>query len=176
MILTGNQIKKEVKEERIIIYPFYKERISTNSYDLALSCRLLKYTNPILDPKIKQPVEEIEIPDGGLHLPAGQFRLGASIEIVGSDYFVPIIHAKSSFARMGLFVHCTADLIDIGSKGNITFQMFTTLPIILYPEMRIGQVSFWQPKGKIELYTGKYQGSVGAQPSRSWRDFLKSKN
>lgn len=173
MILTGNKIKEEIKEKRIIISPFDERRVTTNSYDLCLAPKILRYTSPILDPKIEQPFEEIEISKKGLQMNAGEFRLAASIEIVGSNHFVPIIHAKSSLARMGLFVHCTADLVDIGSVGNITFQLFASLPIILYPEMLIGQVSFWVPLGDITLYKGKYQNSSGPQPSKSWMEYLK---
>jgi len=97
--------------------------------------------------------------------------LGHSSEIIGSKKFVPIIHAKSSIARLGLFVHVTADLIDIGSIGNITFQLYATLPIKIYPNMLIGQVSFWVPKGKINLYKGKYKNSVGPKASEIHKDF-----
>jgi dCTP deaminase len=71
---------------------------------------------------------------------------------------------------MGLFVHCTADLIDIGSFGNVTFQLYSTLPIKVYPGMLIGQVTFWVPSGDINLYSGKYQGSEGPQASKSYID------
>ncbi len=75
---------------------------------------------------------------------AGEFRLASSTEIVGSNYFVSIIHAKSSLARMGLFVHCTADLVDIGSVGNLgPFKSSRHCQLCSIPEMIIGQVSFW---------------------------------
>ncbi len=71
---------------------------------------------------------------------------------------------------MGLFVHVTADLIDIGSFGVSTLQLYATLPVKIYPGMLIAQVSFWQPKGKITLYKGKYQNSIGPVISLCHRD------
>ena len=65
-----------------------------------------------------------------------------------------------------------ADLIDIGSHGVTTFQLYATLPVRIYVDMLIAQVSFWKPLGDIELYKGKYQNSTGPQPSMTYKDFL----
>jgi dCTP deaminase len=170
MILTGSQIASAVAAGDITLEPYLSDQVTTNSYDLRLGDELLRYTDEILDPFRPPTVERITIPAEGLVLPAGSFHLGSSVEVVGSDRFVPLIHAKSGVARLGLFVHCTADLIDIGSRGNVTFQLHATLPVRVYPRMLVGQVTFWVPKGEIVLYSGKYQGSRGPQPSRSWQD------
>lgn len=171
MILTGIQITKEIKKGRIKISDFDENRITTNSYDLLLGNKVLKYKNEILDPKKENEFEILEIPESGYKMERGDFILGSSKEIVGSDYYVPIIHAKSGIARKGLFVHCSTGLIDIGSHGNITFQLVSTLPVILYPGMKIAQVTFWKPKGKIKLYEGKYQNSDGPQSSKIFNDY-----
>ena len=154
MILTGEEIKKQVKKKNIIISPFDEKMITTNSCDLRLGDDYLVYTEKVLDPARENKYKIKKIPKNGLLLRQGDFILGHSLEDVGSKKFVPIIHAKSSIARLGLFVHVTADLIDIGSIGNITFQLYATLPIKIYPGMKIGQVSFWVTKGKIKLYEG----------------------
>ncbi|MGM5487717.1 MAG: dCTP deaminase [Nanobdellota archaeon] len=171
MILTGNEIIKQVNEENIIIKPFDINKITTNTYDLKLGKKYIIYTEEVLDPSRPNKYEIKSIPEDGLLLRPGDFILGHSSEIIGSNKFVPIIHAKSSIARLGLFVHVTADLIDIGSIGNITFQLYATLPVKIYPNMLIGQVSFWVPKGKIKLYKGKYQSSVGPKASEIHKDF-----
>ena len=170
MILTGKKIIEEVKNNKIEISPFNKDRVTTNSYDLSLGNTIIKYTSKIIDPKSKPSYKEIKIPKEGLILKAGDFVLGYSNERIGSDFYVPLIHGKSGTARMGLFVHITADLIDICSHGNTTLQLYATLPVRLYPNMLIAQVSFWVPFGKIVLYKGKYQNSKGPQVSKSWQD------
>ncbi|OGZ79100.1 MAG: dCTP deaminase [Candidatus Staskawiczbacteria bacterium RIFOXYB1_FULL_37_44] len=173
MILTGYKIIKEVKGGKIKITPFDHNRITTNSYDLRLGSKLIRYTSKTLDPKIKPDFKIMDIPKSGMIMQAGDFLLGETEEMVGSDSYVPIIHAKSGTARMGLFVHVTADLIDIGYYGKFTLQLFATLPVKIYPYMLIAQVSFWQPKGKIVLYKGKYQNSDGPKPSMCYKDFGK---
>lgn len=171
MILTGLEIKRCVEDASIHIKPFQDDHITTNTYDLTLGETLIRYKDEILDPKKFNDYEKIEIPDTGFDMSKGEFLLGSSAESIGSNSYVPLIHARSSIARLGLFVHVTADLFDIGSIGQTTFQLYATRNIRLYKGMKIGQVSFWVPKGEIITYTGKYQGSIGPQPSQVYKDF-----
>jgi dCTP deaminase len=171
MILTGREIEKQVGAGRIHIQPFEPEQVRPNSYDFRLGGRIVCYRNYELDARRDNPTVEIEIPDEGLELTPGRIYLAHTEEIMGSDTFVPTIRAKSSTARLGLFVHVTADLIDIGSINQWTLQLVPVQPIRVYPRMLIGQVTFWTVEGDIELYTGKYQHSRGPQPSKSWMDF-----
>jgi len=173
MILTGNEIKRQVELGKIQIDPFKINQISPNSYDFRLGSKLKYYTNEILDPKIKQPVEEVEIPKTGYVLKPGRIYLGHTHETMGSDFFVPIIRGRSSTARLGLFVHITADMIDIGSHNQWTLQLYAVQAMKIYPYTLIGQVTFWCVIGDIDLYKGKYQGSRGPYESQIYKDFEK---
>ena len=174
MILTGTEILREHKRRRIKIDPFDPARTTTNSYDITLGRDFIRYREALIDPRKNNAYETFTVGAEGLQMVQGDFVLGHSAETIGSDYYVPLIHAKSGIARLGLFVHVTADIIDIGSHGHVTFQLHSTLPIRLYPGMAIAQVTFWKPKGKIVLYDGKYQGSRGPRASEVHRDFVKS--
>jgi len=170
VILTGHEIAKQVREGRIQIDPFHEDSISPNSYDLSLGDTIIRYTDDVLDTRRENPCETFPLSNNGLTLMPREFYLGCSKEIVGSKHFVPILHGRSSFARLGLFVHVTADLLDIGYHGNLTFQLFPAHAISVYPGDKIAQVSFWVPEGPITLYSGKYQGSIGPVASRSYID------
>ncbi|MFD6431496.1 dCTP deaminase [Streptomyces venezuelae] len=170
MILTGPQIAEEVDRGRVKISPFTPAQITTNSYDLRLGRKYLTYDDEVLDPRRPPSCAEHAIPDEGIVLKGGEFILAETEERIGGDHFVPLVHGKSSTARSGLFVHVTADLIDIGSYGKSTLQLFATIPVKLYPGMLIAQVTFWVPKGDIVLYTGKYQNSDGPRPSLTYLD------
>lgn len=171
MILTGPEIRRQVRCGRIIIDPFDETSLNPNSCDIRLGSRILTYATQTLDVSVANPTTELSVPAEGLLLKGGNFYLGHSVERVGSDHFVPILHAKSGTARAGLFVHVTANLIDLGSVGNLTFQLAPVLDVIVYPGAHIAQVSFWKPLGKIDLYHGKYAGSVGPRSSESYRDW-----
>lgn len=171
MILTGPEIQRRVGTGEIEIAPFDSSRINPNSYDFLLGGEILTYINHELDSRKDNPIQRRQIPDSGLVLHPRQVYLGHTCEVIGSDSYVPIIRAKSSIARLGLFIHVTADLIDLGSHGNLTLQFHAVQPVRIYKGMRIGQVTFWEPRGEKRLYEGKYQGSRGPVPSQSYRDF-----
>ena len=144
MILTGNKITEEVLNGKIVIEPFDPAAVTTNSYDLTLGDKLVMYTDEVLDPKKEPHTRTFEIPDEGYEMKRGEFLLGCSNEFVGSDFYVPIVHAKSSIARLGLFIHITSGLFDIGCKCNVTFHLYATMPVRLYKNMPIAQITFWK--------------------------------
>lgn len=125
----------------------------------------------MLDCARDNPFEQHPIPPDGFELQPHRIYLAATQERIGSDFVVPVIRARSSIARLGLFVHVTADLIDLGSFGQLTLQLHAVQPVRIYPGMLIGQVTFWETTGERVLYDGKYQGSRGPQPSKSHLDF-----
>ena len=81
--------------------------------------------------------------------------------------------------KLGLQVHSTAGFIDPGFDGHVTLELsnVANLPITLYPEMKIGQLSFLDLDGPAEQPYGsgalgsKYQGQVGPTPSAYWLNF-----
>lgn len=172
MILTGNEIAKQVAEGRITISPFNPAHLTTNSYDFHLGDSLLIYTNIELDVRSANPTDRLDLSDDGLVLQPNRLYLGHTVEVMGSAHYVPIIRGKSSTGRLGLFVHITADLIDIGSINQYTLMLHATQPVRVYPGMQIGQVTFWRPKGPIsQLYDGMYNGLAGPQASQIYKDF-----
>lgn len=172
MILTGPEIRRQVRSGRIRIDPFDPAHLSPNSYDFTLGSSIKVYKNYVLDPRVPQPVEVIPIPLEGLLLKPSRIYLGHTHETMGSDHYVPIIRGRSSTARLGLFVHVTADIIDIGSHNQWTLQLHAVQPMKIYTGMPIGQVTFWCVRGEVELYEGKYQGSVGPHESQIYREFF----
>ena len=81
---------------------------------------------------------------------------------------------NSSLGRLGLLIHSTAGFIDPAWDGHITLELsnVNTIPITLYPRMRIGQLSFFElsspaerPYGSPDLGSS-YQGQSGPTPSR----------
>jgi dCTP deaminase len=165
MILTGPEIQRQVDEGRIHIAPFNTSQISPNSYDFRLGNQIAWYAEEVLDCHRRNEVVTAPIPDEGMILRSDRIYLGSTAERMGSEHYVPIIRARSSIARLGLFIHVTADLIDIGSINHWTLQLHAVQPIRIFPGMLIGQVTFWRTEGKIVLYRGKYANSVGPMGS-----------
>ena len=89
------------------------------------------------------------------------------------------LEGKSSLGRLGLLTHATAGFVDPGFSGHVTLELanVATLPIKLYPGMKIGQLCFFRlsspsdhPYGS-EKYGSRYQGQRGPTPSRSFQNF-----
>jgi dCTP deaminase len=171
MILTAEQIEKEVHAGGITICPFSKVQLSPNSYDFRLGSRCRTYVGDVLDSARENKSFEVEIPGTGLVLEPSKIYLINSEETIGSRLFVPVIRGRSSVGRLGIFIHITADLIDLGSVNQFTLQLHVVQPVVVYPGMLIGQVTFWVPLGDLASYEGKYAGSQSPCASLSYMDF-----
>ncbi|WP_327591363.1 hypothetical protein OHA25_60540 (plasmid) [Nonomuraea sp. NBC_00507] len=165
-ILTGPEIVRRRETGELTLEPFNPDHVNPNSYNLTLGPTLVCYTSDVLDTRRPNPTTEITIPDDGMMLRPDRVYLGSSVEVIGSDCLAPIVKARSGTARLGMYVHMTADLIDIGSCGQTTFQIHVVEPLRIYAGMVLAQVTFWEPVGRIQLYNGKYQNSRGPQPSK----------
>ncbi|MFB4424355.1 PEP/pyruvate-binding domain-containing protein [Streptomyces sp. QL37] len=173
MILTGPEIERERTNGRITIEPFTPEQVNPNSYNFRLGTTLRTYANMPLDARRTNDFEEIEISDDGYVLEPGRLYLAHTIEVLGSEHYAPTFAARSSVARLGLFINLSASLGDIGYTGQWTLQLYTMNRVRVYPGISIGQMMWWRPQGEIVLYDGKYQGSAGPRSSDIHVDFDK---
>jgi len=186
VILSDRTIKDEVAAGRIIIEPYDPAAVQPSSVDLRLDHRFIVFRNHTfshIDVKanLEDLTTEVEATDDDpFILHPGEFVLGSTAERVAIPAdLVGRIEGKSSLGRLGLLIHTTAGFVDAGWDGQLTleFSNVASLPITLYPGMKIGQVSFIRmstpadnPYGKSELGS-KYQGQVGPRPSRYWENF-----
>ena len=172
MILSGKEIKKQVKEGSIAIDPFTDEQINPNSYNLRLHPDLLVYDNDILDMREKNSASPLVIPEGGLLLEPHKLYLGRTVERTSTDKYVPMLEGRSSVGRLGLFIHITAGFGDIGFDGFWTLEIFCVQPIRIYSGLEICQIFYHTIDGDFDLYRSKkYQSNKGVQPSMLYKDF-----
>jgi Deoxycytidine deaminase len=153
MILTGNEINKEISTGNIVISPFDEKQLNPNSYNYRLS-----ETIKIFDEMngSKPMFREIKIPEEGIVLEPRQLYLAHTLEVIGSKKYAMSLIGKSSIGRLGLFLQISANLGHTTSEHQWTLELMASKQIRLYPKMIIGQVSFWENKGDIEKYNGKY--------------------
>ena len=171
MILSGKKIQACMGKE-IIIYPFDPKRINPNSYNLTLNRELLVYENDLLDMKRPNPVQKLLIPENGLLLEPNRLYLGRTNEFTRTDCYVPMPEGRSSTGRLGLFVHVTAGFGDVGFAGCWTLEIFCVQPVVIYPDVEICQISYYDIDGEYDLYQSKkYQNSREIRPSQMFMDF-----
>ncbi len=187
MILSDLSLREQIAAGRIVIEPFDDNCVQPSSIDVKIDnlFRVFRnHTSGVIDVKKAQDLTElVEIEEGGVFmLHPGEFVLGSTLErIAVPDDLVSRIEGKSSLGRLGLIIHSTAGFIDAGFDGHITLELtnIATLPITLYPGMKIGQISFMQMTTPAENPYGKgargskYQGQRGPTPSRYYENFAK---
>ncbi|MGI8940032.1 MAG: dCTP deaminase [Iamia sp.] len=186
MILSDRSIREALANGRIEVDPLDESFIQPSSVDLTIDrfFRVFRnHTMPLIDVKqdLSDLTELVEIPaDGVFILHPNEFVLGATAERVRLPHdMVARLEGKSSLGRLGLLIHSTAGFVDAGWDGYLTLELsnIATLPITLYPGMKIGQISFLQmstdadnPYGSAKVGS-KYQGQRGPTPSRYWENF-----
>ena len=158
MILTGLKIIEEVKKNNICIEPFNENLINPNSYNYRLGSVLLEMTDEIIDPKNKSKYKKIQLTDEGYVLKPNKLYLGSTMEKIGSDHYVTQLIGRSSVGRLGIFLQVTAPLGHVGCNHCWTLELKVVQPLKVYPNMKIGQITFWKLEGeKTYTYeTGKY--------------------
>ena len=172
MILTGNEIQKNIGKD-IIIDPFDPAAINPNSYNLKLHNELMVYENEQLDMKIPNPIKTIPIPEDGLVLEPNRLYLGRTMEYTETHSLVPMLEGRSSIGRLGMTVHITAGFGDIGFCGYWTLEIFVINPIKIYPYVSVCQIFYHTPTGDITKYqSSKYQKNSGVQASLLYKDFI----
>jgi dCTP deaminase len=152
MILSDQKILEALESGKIVIEPFRRECLGTNSYDVHLSKYLATYTDKILDAKKHNPIEHFEIPDDGFVLQPGILYLGATEEYTETHHTVPFLEGKSSVGRLGIDIHATAGKGDVGFCNTWTLEISCTQPVRIYSGMPIGQLIYFLVDGEIENY------------------------
>jgi dCTP deaminase len=186
VLLSDRDIKSELGTGRIALEPFEPAMIQPSSIDVRLDRYFRLFDNhkyPFIDPAEDQPelTRLVEVdPDAPFILHPGEFVLGSTFEAVSlPDDVAARLEGKSSLGRLGLLTHSTAGFIDPGFSGHVTLELsnVATLPIKLWPGMKIGQMCFFRltsaaekPYGSSE-YSSRYQGQRGPTASRSYLNF-----
>ncbi len=151
MILTDKKILQEIENGSIVIDPFNRENLGTNSYDVHLGKYLAIYENDILDARVHNKIRRFEIPDDGFILLPSKLYLGVTEEYTETRNYVPFLEGKSSIGRLGIDIHSTAGKGDAGFCNTWTLEISVKQPVKIYSGMPIGQIIYFQISGEIEV-------------------------
>ncbi len=190
MLLSDRDILIEIEKQRIVLEPYDETLLQPSSIDFRLDRYFRVFENhryPHIDPAADQSdlTREVEpVGEEPFILHPGEFVLGSTLEVVTlPDDLAARVEGKSSLGRLGLLTHATAGFVDPGFSGHVTLELanVATLPIKLYPGMKIGQLCFFRLSSPAEhpygsaKYGSRYQGQRGPTPSRSYANFQRTR-
>jgi len=189
VLLSDRDLRAEIQAGRVVLDPYDASMIQPSSVDVRLDRYFRVFENhryPHIDPAEEQPdltrlVESGD--DEAFILHPGEFVLASTYEVITlPDDIAGRLEGKSSLGRLGLLTHSTAGFIDPGFSGHVTLELsnVATLPIKLWPGMKIGQLCLFRLSSPAEhpygsaVYGSRYQGQRGPTPSRSFANFHRS--
>ena len=186
VLLSDKDIRTELDSGRVRIDPYDPSMVQPSSIDVRLDRYFRVFENhryPHIDPAVEQvDLTRLVEPEGdeAFILHPGEFVLASTYEVISlPDDVASRLEGKSSLGRLGLLTHSTAGFIDPGFSGHVTLELsnMATLPIKLWPGMKIGQLCLFRltsaaehPYGS-ERHGSRYQGQRGPTPSRSFMNF-----
>ena len=186
MLLSDRDIQAEIAAGRVQLEPFDTAMVQPSSVDVRLDRYFRVFENhryPHIDPAAEQPELTRMVEPAGdepFILHPGEFALASTYEVVTlPDDVAGRLEGKSSLGRLGLLTHSTAGFIDPGFSGHVTLELsnVATLPIKLWPGMKIGQLCLFRLSSPAEhpygsaKYGSRYQGQRGPTPSKSFLNF-----
>jgi dCTP deaminase len=190
VLLRDRDSKAETGSARVEPDPYDPEPIQPSSIDVRMDRYFRIFENhcyPHIDPAVEQPdlTRLIETDaEEAFVLHPGEFVLASTYEVVSlPDDVAGRLEGKSSLGRLGLLTHSTAGWIDPGFSGHVTLELsnVATLPIKLWPGMKIGQLCLFRTSSPADhpygssVYGSRYQDQRGPTPSRSYLNFYRTK-
>jgi dCTP deaminase len=186
VLLSDRDIKAELEAKRVVVEPFEDSMIQPSSVDVRIDRYFRLFDNhkyEVIDPAAEMPeltrLVDVE-QDDAFVLHPGEFVLASTYEVITlPDDVAARLEGKSSLGRLGLLTHSTAGFIDPGFSGHVTLELsnVATLPIKIWPGMKIGQLCFFRLSSAAEhpygsaRYGSRYQGQRGPTASRSYLSF-----
>lgn len=152
MILSDKKILEELESGGIVINPFSRSNLGTNSYDVHLGKYLATYENRELDARKHNKINVFDIPEQGYVLQNDTLYLGVTEEYTESHKHVPFLEGKSSVGRLGIDIHATAGKGDVGFCNSWTLEISVKQPVRVYAGMPIGQLIYFEVEGEIENF------------------------
>lgn len=181
-MLSDKQILYELERRNIVIKPFDKRQLGSNSYDVRIGNYVARSNNnhKTIDIYNKDDITRfwmIQKATDVITVSPGETILSHTVEVVGGrNYIATKMNARSSLGRCGISVCKCAGFGDVGYVNKWTMEITNSLnvSVSLRVGMRVAQISFFKVGETLKQYEGKYQND-GWKPEdmlpRLWEDW-----
>lgn len=181
-MLSDKEILYEKEKGTIVIEPFDKRQLGTNSYDVRLGEFTARSNSnqKLIDVFDKNDILDywkIQKVNGTITIFPNETILCHTQEVIGGKKNIATkMNARSSLGRCGISVCKCAGFGDVGYINRWTMELTNHLDIAvaLKVGMRIAQISFFKVGETLKQYNGKYQSKVWKPEDmlpRLWEDW-----
>ena len=181
-MLSDKEILLEMQRKNIVINPFDKRQLGTNSYDVRLGEFIARSNSnlKLIDVFDKNDITnywKIQKLNKVLTVFPGETLLCHTTEVIGGrNNIATKMNARSSLGRCGISVCKCAGFGDVGYINKWTMELTNHLDtaVVLKVGMRIAQISFFKVGETLKQYNGKYQSKVWKPEDmipRLWEDW-----
>jgi dCTP deaminase len=186
--LVDWEIRKLIERDIVVVDPILnmEEQLSPVGVDLRLDVyfrEFLHMKKGFIDLAEEIPerefyfLREIDIEKEEYYfVQPGSFVLAQSFEYVAlPNYICGRLGGRSSLAKSGIEVHATAEKVDPGAKGHLTFELINVgrMPVKLYPLQRIAHLMFELTAEVESEYKGVFQHQVRIKPPKPDADLIR---
>ena len=189
-LLSDRQLRAMLRSEDLRIIPMidFERQVRGSVIDLRLGHNFeifFSNVNGVIDPlelRRDDDTDSMEVDVDFLNpiaIGPGQFILAHTLEYIKMPAGLAAqVEGRSSFARLGLQVHMTANLVEAGFDGCLTLEIANCghSTIKLYPGMRIAQLRFFRlvtpPETPYAAMSGnKYRGLLSHNKTQQFSDW-----
>lgn len=155
-MLTTKEIEKQINLGNITINNL--KNISPkkpNSIDVHLGNYLYLFDYQVLDAKMSKDylqevisdkpsiLRRVQIPEDGFLLEPYKLYLAKTVESVKTNGFIPALNGKVSMSLLGVSVELNSGYKWDKYDGNLILSIVATKPTIIYPDIPIGNLTFF---------------------------------
>ena len=170
MLLSDRRILEQIDQGNIIIDPFDRQQLGTNSYDVRLGEWYFEPNRNLLIVDFTREEdtrafwgEPQRAQNGVIAIRPGDTILCHTQEVVGgTNGFTTSMRARSSIGRACLSVCKCAGVGDVGYIARWTMEItnHSHATVVLPIGMRVAQILFYEVGETIKAYNGKYGQSA----------------
>lgn len=156
-MLTNNEIAKQIKKGNISIDGLRENALEKpNSCIVSITDTLYTFDYQIVDAREKNKylyevlsdnvdkLKRVQIPKSGLLLEPHKVYLAKTAESIKTQGYIPVLNGRTSLSLLGLSIELNSGYAEDNFDDKFLLSIICTKPIIIYPNIEIGNLTFFK--------------------------------
>lgn len=170
-MLTSDEIQKQMDAGKIKIENLKENALSKpNSCLLSIGDTLYTYDYQVVDTKDANKflqevsldnidkLRKVTIPESGFLLEPQKVYLAKTTEKITTNGYIPVLNGRTSLSLLGLSIELTSGYGNDFFDDNFLLSIICTKPTIIYPNIEIGNLTFFKSLDTKDEHIGMLSG------------------